>query len=119
MFSPRYKNTITAEFQLLPERVDALKLWQNEINQELRKPKDKLRAEKQMHEQFFTDIFEKVLGYKKRSAGNNQWTITSEYATDLDATRPDGCLGVFTDEADNADDVQAVIELKSLKTDLI
>ena len=62
LFSPRYINTIIEDIQLLPTRVDALKLWQADINQELRKPKDKRRAEKQMHEQFFTDMFENVLG---------------------------------------------------------
>ncbi len=119
LFSPKYIESIIENVQISSERLDALKLWQNEIIQELNKPKNKRRSEKEMHEQFFTDVFEKALGYKRRAAGSTQWTITSEYQTDIDATRSDGCLGFFKpDYDDQQKDEQAVIELKSLDIDL-
>ena len=80
-------------------------------------PRKDRPSEKDIHEQFFSDIFVDALGYQKRTAKAPIWSIASEDRTDVDATRPDGILGFFSEEAPDKD-VQVVIELKSLGCDL-
>ncbi len=100
-----------------PEAVSALRAWQKFIARQDSKTKSKQPNESDLHEQFFTDVFVDAFGYQRRKAGIDVWTLASEYTTDVDAKRPDGVLGTFTEES-AAGGVHVVIELKSLGTDL-
>lgn len=68
-----------------------------------------------IHGDFLIDIFATVLGYKRLPEDPKEWNLSHEQTTCQDATAADGALGFFSPESD---DIRAVIELKSAKTDL-
>lgn len=117
LFSEKYQDRITRQAVLDPTRLKALRLWQDEINRILALPISQRLTERKLHEQFLTDMFVSILGYTKRRAGQEHWTLESEYTTDVDRTRPDGVLGFFGAEHGEKN-IQVVIELKGPGTDL-
>lgn len=117
LLSQAYQDRIVQSAHVNETARHAMKLWQSEINGILRSPKAQRPTERDLHEQFFTDILVNVLGYEKRTAGQSAWTLRSEYVTDVDKTRPDGVLGFFADEG-SRQNVQVVIELKGPGVDL-
>lgn len=68
-----------------------------------------------LHGDFLIDIFARVLGYTRQIESPAEWQLAHEQKTLTDATKADGALGFFTKEAQ---DIRAVIELKSVSTDL-
>ncbi len=117
LLSEKYQKRVIQSVRVNEDQREAMKLWQSEINRILEMSKAKRPSEKDLHEQFFTDVFVKALGFKKKTAGTELWTIKSEDRTDVDSTRPDGVLGHFN--AENGDkNVQVVIELKGPGVDL-
>ena len=65
--------------------------------------------EKALQSAFLQGIFGRCLGYKTFGDGD-EWNLSIEVSTEVDATTPDGILGYYT--ADESI-TQAVIELKS------
>ncbi|GAK53854.1 Eco57I restriction endonuclease [Candidatus Moduliflexus flocculans] len=68
-----------------------------------------------LHGDFLIDIFARVLGYARQIESPAEWQLAHEQKTLTDATKADGALGFFTKEAQ---DIRAVIELKSVNVDL-
>ena len=94
LFSKKYQPRIIEGYIPDPQRVEALRLWSRQLRDILSTPRKKRPSERDLHEQFFTDVFVNVLGFEKRTAGQSEWTIASEYTTDADLTRPDGMMKV-------------------------
>lgn len=117
MFSEKYQQRIIRAVTVSDQQHRALQLWQQEINRILATPRKTRPSERDLHEQFFSDVFVKALGFEKRSAGRDAWTLASEYVTDVDKTRPDGVLGFFNGQRSDHD-IQVVIELKGPGVDL-
>ena len=117
LLGKKYIEKITSGIEVPAAVRDALSLWQIELKRINDTHKRHRPNEKVLHEQFFSDVFVKALGYEKREAGVDLWTIESEYKADVDKTRPDGVLGFF-DPNQNEVDIQAVIELKGYGTNL-
>ena len=112
LFRPDTREGFVPELDAL----DALRRWRGFLRAIMRQPKSTWPDETALHEQFFADVFGEALGYSRRTAGAEQWTLSSEAKTDTDATRPDGILGHFAAETQTS--AHAVIELKSLSTNL-
>ena len=68
-----------------------------------------------LHGDFLIDIFARVLGYARQIEAPAEWQLAHEQKTLTDATKADGALGFFTQ---NAQDIRAVIELKGVSVDL-
>lgn len=68
-----------------------------------------------LHGDFLIDIFARVLGYARQIEAPVEWQLAHEQKTLTDATKADGALGFFRQDAQ---DIRAVIELKSVSTDL-
>lgn len=117
LFSENYQNRILQTILPNEHEVQALQDWATEITRILAQPKDKRPTEKDLQELFFTDFFGKALGYTKRGANQDQWTLQSETRTDIDASRPDGVLGYFSHDRQDVP-VRVIIELKSPGVDL-
>ena len=117
LFSEKYQRQITADFKPDSKRLKALLKWQDRLIQFEKLPKSKKPSELKIHELFFTEVFEKGLGYSKRKGNSKTWNIESEFITDVDRTRPDGVIGNFTQKHDSTK-VRVVIELKGLDHDL-
>ncbi|WP_413208022.1 hypothetical protein [Rhodospirillum sp. A1_3_36] len=117
LLSTAYQQRLAHGVEPLDSQRQAMRDWQTEITQILSLPKKDRPTELELHEHFFTVVFERALGYAKRRDGFGRWTIQSEYITDVDKTRPDGVLGFFSDKR-SEENVQAVIELKGPGADL-
>ncbi|KXS50187.1 MAG: Eco57I restriction endonuclease [Halanaerobium sp. T82-1] len=76
--------------------------------------------EKGLQGSFLKGIFGNVLDYKDITEANLEggYTLKSEPSTEVDATNPDGALGVFNTSKNSKDNTIAVIELKSPKASL-
>jgi len=60
LFSQKYQARIIQSAHVSDEQREALTLWQSEINHILTTPKKSRPTEKDLHEQFFTDVFVKA-----------------------------------------------------------
>jgi len=69
---------------------------------------------------FLQGVFGNILNYINLTAAdeNGDYSLKSEPSTEVDATNPDGSLGVFNTAEDFDDDTLAVIELKGPKVSL-
>lgn len=70
--------------------------------------------EVELQSSFLKGIFGIVLGYKDMTEAE-QWNMRIEASTEIDATKPDGILGFYSNEKETT---QVVIELKSPKMSL-
>ena len=118
LFGEKYQKHLSENYDDIEKAsILALQDWALYLGNIANKPKQKRPGEWAMQEQFFSDLFVKALGFTKKGLDHSQWTLESEYSTDVDATRPDGVLGFFSHDHD-AEKVQVVIELKGFDTDL-
>ncbi len=100
-----------AQIEHLQQKRATLKNWQQAIASKT----FKRTGEVALHGDFLIDIFGQVLGYHRQIEHPTEWHLTHEQKTLLDATKSDGALGFFTPDSQ---DIRAIIELKSLRTDL-
>ncbi|GAB6576900.1 hypothetical protein bcgnr5416_31170 [Bacillus cereus] len=73
------------------------------------------KNEKNLQPIFFETIFKKVLDYTDLITDEDVWSIQFEEKTEVDSTKPDGILGVYTNSTAAT---YAVIELKGFDVDL-
>ncbi len=116
LVSTAYQQSIVSAYQPSENSIVALRKWQEYLRTISALPKRERPGELDLHERFFTEVFVDALGYQKRQGTETDWTIGSEYHTDVDKTRPDGLLGRFAPE--DTSNVQVVIELKGFGTNL-
>ncbi len=116
LVSTAYQQSIVSAYQPSENSIVALRKWQEYLTTISALPKRERPGELDLHERFFTEVFVDALGYQKRQGTEADWTIGSEYHTDVDKTRPDGLLGRFAPE--DTSNVQVVIELKGFGTNL-
>ena len=70
--------------------------------------------EESIKSDFLTAFFTDILGYSSMY-GRDEWYLNQEQKTELDSTKSDGALGIFTS---SSIEIYAVIEIKNFKTDL-
>ncbi|MCB2292177.1 N-6 DNA methylase [Clostridium algoriphilum] len=91
-------------------RVNVIKKWSN--NDYI-----KSQSEIQLGGEFFKDIFVDVLDYSTVTSGEKDWSLCIEQKTEVDGTKPDGVLGLYS-ASNTMGKTQAVIELKGPNIDL-
>ena len=97
------------------KNIDQKRTILNTWKQTIESGKLKRAGEVAIHGDFLSDLFLVVLGYTRITDATDEWTLTHEQKTTLDATKADGALGFFTKDST---DIRAVIELKSIEADL-
>ena len=90
------------------EKTKVIQGWKKSLQTE------KVVNEKSLQSAFLQGIFGKVLGYKCFGEAD-EWNLSIEVSTEVDATTPVGILGFYTAEDSIT---QAVIELKPPKQSL-
>ncbi|HEY8892060.1 MAG TPA: hypothetical protein VIM70_17620, partial [Clostridium sp.] len=91
-------------------RVNVIKKWSN--NDYI-----KSQSEIQLGGEFFKDIFVDVLDYSTVTSGEKDWSLCIEQKTEVDGTKPDGVLGLYS-ASNPIGKTHAVIELKGPNIDL-
>ncbi len=91
------------QIEMFEEKLKVIQGWKKSIQT------NKGVNEKALQSAFLQGIFGKCLGYKTIGEGD-EWNLSIEVSTEVDATTPDGILGFYS--ADESV-TQAVIELKS------
>jgi hypothetical protein len=118
IFSTEFLARYLADFQVnqitgLHEKVSVIRRWQQQ------EATGKLSAMNEigLKSRFINDIFGTVLGFN--SDGSKQWALREELATEVDATRADAALGIFTiRDHEISNEIRIVIEAKGYGHDL-